>query len=45
MTLALTEGISLVEGIIFLFIALNLLLSGSYLLQRGMKKVVAARAK
>ena len=41
--LNLIEGLSLVEGLIYGFIAVNMLLSGSYLAQCGVKKVVAAR--
>ena len=43
--LSLVEGLSLVELLIMGFIAANMLLSGAYLVQRGVEKYAAARGK
>jgi len=42
--LSLIKDLSLVEGLIYGFIACNMLLSGAFLLQCGVKKVVDRRA-
>ena len=37
-TIGLFSGVSLVEGIIYAFIGSNMLLTGTFLIQRGVQK-------
>lgn len=39
----LTQGASLVDYILYAFMAMNTLLSGSFLIHRGVQKIRAAR--